>query len=55
MAYKADSQELADFVTRHATPESCFVESDFSSNDMTQVRDVHLLEVRWLRSRCAPS
>jgi hypothetical protein len=53
-AYKADSQELADYITRFSTPESIFVESDFSSNDMTQVRDVHLLEVRWLRSLGAP-
>jgi len=30
------------------------VESDFSSNDMTQLEDVHLLEIVWLSRFGAP-
>jgi hypothetical protein len=53
-AYKASSQELADFITRYDSGESIYIESDFNSNDMTQVRDVHILEVKWLRKLGAP-
>lgn len=53
-AYKASTQSLADYIERHGTKNSVFIESDFSSNDMTQLRDVHLLEVAWLQQLGAP-
>jgi len=53
-AYKRQSEELVGFITRHASGSSVFIESDFSSNDMTQLRDVHLLEIQWLRRLGAP-
>jgi len=53
-AYSKESSQLVDFITRTPTSESMFVESDFSSNDMTQLEDVHLLEIRWLQRFGAP-
>jgi len=53
-AYKTQPDQLVEFITRHATGSSLFVESDFSSNDMTQLRDVHVLEVKWLTRLGAP-
>lgn len=53
-AYKKTTEELCDFITYGASQHCKFVESDFSSNDMTQVKDVHLLEILWLRRLGAP-
>jgi hypothetical protein len=53
-AYSANSDELATFINRYGTDKSVYIESDFSSNDMTQVRDVHILEVKWLERFGAP-
>jgi len=52
--YRKQTEELSDFIQAGAASGSKFIESDFSSNDRTQVRDVHLLEVQWLRRLGAP-
>lgn len=53
-AYSKDTPQLVERITRHGTPDSVYVESDFSSNDMTQLEDVHLLEIAWLSRFGAP-
>jgi hypothetical protein len=53
-AYAKQTDDLCDFICGGAVPDSIFIESDFSSNDKTQVRDVHLLEIQWLRRLGAP-
>jgi hypothetical protein len=53
-AYGKSSDQIAARIERHGTSETVFVESDFSSNDMTQLRDVHILEVAWLQWLGAP-
>jgi hypothetical protein len=53
-AYGTTSSELAAFIGRSGTDSSRFIECDFSSNDMTQVADVHMLEILWLRRFGAP-
>jgi hypothetical protein len=53
-AYSQTPEALVTRIQRGGTSESRYVESDFSSNDMTQVRDVHLLEVQWLTRFGAP-
>jgi len=53
-AYRKQTENLVDFINRHGTSDSLYVESDFSSNDMTQVKDVHMLEVLWLTRFGAP-
>jgi len=54
-AYAKDSPSLVERINRFGTSDSVYVESDFTSNDMTQVRDVHLLEVFWLQRLGAPA
>jgi len=53
-AYREQTPALCERINRCGGSSSLFIESDFSSNDMTQVRDVHLLEVQWLRRFGAP-
>jgi len=53
-AYKKTSEELIDHVNRSGDERSVFVSSDFSANDSSQVLDVHMLEVRWMRHLGAP-
>jgi len=53
-AYGKTPEELVSRLQRAGTSESRYLESDFSSNDMTQVRDVHLLEIEWLTRLGAP-
>jgi hypothetical protein len=53
-AYSKQAPELVDFIHRHGTSDTVYVESDFSSNDMTQLEDVHLLELEWLSRFGAP-
>lgn len=52
--YAKSTDDLCSFICGGAVPNSTFIESDFSSNDKTQVRDVHLLEIQWLRRLGAP-
>jgi len=54
-AYSKDSTQLVNRITRHGTEDSVYLESDFSSNDMTQLEDVHLLEMEWLQRFGAPA
>lgn len=54
-AYAKQTPELTARITRHATAQTMFLESDFSSNDMTQLEDVHMLEIQWLRHFGAPA
>jgi len=53
-AYSKQSPALVERIHRHGTNKSVYVESDFSSNDMTQLEDVHLLEIAWLTRFGAP-
>lgn len=53
-AYGTTTEELVSFINRSGGPSSIYIETDFSSNDMTQVKDVHLLEIMWLRRFGAP-
>jgi len=54
-AYAKDSEHLVERIHRHGTKDSVYLESDFSSNDMTQLEDVHLLEMLWLQRFGAPT
>jgi len=53
-AYRKQTEELCNFIVAGSPEGAQYVESDFSSNDQTQVRDVHVLEVAWLRRFGAP-
>jgi len=53
-AYAKQSPALVERIHRAGTDKSVYVESDFSSNDMTQLEDVHLLEIAWLARFGAP-
>jgi hypothetical protein len=53
-AYGATTEELVSFINRAGGDSTVYIESDFSSNDMTQVQDVSLLEIMWLRRFGAP-
>jgi hypothetical protein len=54
-AYSKQAPDLVKRIHRHGTSDSVYVESDFSSNDMTQLEDVHLLEILWLTRFGAPA
>jgi hypothetical protein len=53
-AYSKTTDTICDFICEGSPSKPVFIESDFSSNDKTQVRDVHLLEIQWLRRLGAP-
>jgi hypothetical protein len=53
-AYAKTTEQICDFIVRGSADGARYLESDFSSNDKTQVRDVHLLEILWLRRLGAP-
>jgi len=53
-AYAEDTPALVAHITANSQPGCIYLESDFSSNDMTQVKDVHMLEVAWLERFGAP-
>lgn len=53
-AYKKTSEEIVDHFQRSGDCNSRFISTDFSANDSSQVLDVHMLEVSWLRRLGAP-
>jgi len=53
-AYKKTSEEIVDHFQRSGDSTSLFISTDFSANDSSQVLDVHMLEVAWLRRLGAP-
>jgi hypothetical protein len=53
-AYKQQTPAIVTHLSTGDCSDSVFLESDFSSNDMTQVQDVHMLEVLWLERFGAP-
>jgi len=53
--YKTTPHEIVEAM-EDRVPLGCkYIESDFSSNDMKQVSDVHLMEIMWLRRLGAPA
>jgi len=52
-AYKKKSEQIVDHLTG-GDDNSVFLSADFTANDSSQVKDVHLLEVAWLRRFGAP-
>jgi len=53
-AYKKTSEEIVAHLQRAGDSRSIFISTDFSANDSSQVCDVHMLEVAWLRRLGAP-
>jgi len=53
-AYKKKSEEIVAHMNAYGDDKSCFLSADFSANDSSQVKDVHMLEVMWLRHLGAP-
>jgi len=54
VAYAKDTEDLCSHILQGGASDAMFLESDFSNNDSTQVRDVVVLEVEWLRRLGAP-
>lgn len=53
--YKTSPHEIVEAM-EDSVPVGCkYIESDFSSNDMKQVADVHLMEIMWLSRLGAPA
>jgi hypothetical protein len=52
-AYKKTGEEIVTHLTG-GDDDSVFLSADFTANDSSQVKDVHLLEVAWLRQLGAP-
>jgi hypothetical protein len=53
-AYKKKSEEIVQHMNAYGNDESRFLSADFTANDSSQVKDVHILEVAWLRHFGAP-
>jgi hypothetical protein len=53
--YKTTPHEIVSAIEDGMNADAMYIESDFSSNDMKQVSDVHLIEIMWLRRFGAPS
>jgi hypothetical protein len=53
-AYKKTSEEIVAHLQRAGDRRSLFISTDFTANDSSQVLDVHMLEVNWLRRFGAP-
>jgi hypothetical protein len=53
-AYKKKSEEIVAHMNAYGDHDSVFLSADFSSNDSSQVKDVHMLEVAWMRRLGAP-
>jgi hypothetical protein len=53
-AYKKTSEEIVAHLQRAGDSRSLFISTDFTANDSSQVLDVHMLEVAWLRRLGAP-
>jgi hypothetical protein len=52
-AYKKTSEQIVDHMSG-GNDNSVFLSADFTANDSSQVKDVHLIEVAWLRRLGAP-
>jgi len=52
--YKCTPHEIVEFIEEASPVGAVYIESDFSSNDMKQVHDVHLIEIMWLLRFGAP-
>jgi len=53
--YKTTPHELVEEMERSVSNGQVYIESDFSSNDMKQVGDVHMIEIMWLLRYGAPT
>jgi hypothetical protein len=54
MAYKKQAPELCRLIGGYGAPKAKFIECDFSANDMSQVKDVHIVEAMWFAHLGAP-
>jgi hypothetical protein len=52
-AYKKTSEQIVDHM-QGGDKDSLYLSADFTANDSSQVKDVHMLEVMWLRRLGAP-